>query len=132
MRMFRFMNEVNESTGGAVAATSTTKHVARKRASKKAKKVAKKAAKVPAIRGHVYELTDKGRTKLDPKEISDQQVFILSFLKQHGGKARTADIADAASKDKKGFPCTQPHKRAVAYYMTDWKNQGFLRFAKAA
>lgn len=101
------------------------KKAAKKPAAKKA--AAKKDSAPREARGHVYELTKAGE-KLDPKEVSAQQAFIHKFFRTHGGKATVAQVAAAAEKDEKNFPCRQPRKRAVAYYFTDWKNKGLLKF----
>lgn len=108
-----------------MATATVTPNVETTRKTRKTSK-AKKAAKVISIRGHEYELTAKGRS-LKTDDFKDQQLFILRYFKAHGSKARVADVAAAAAKDKKGFPCTQPHKRAVAYYFTEWKRLGLLR-----
>lgn len=123
-------NTTTEQTTTETAAPA--KKAAKKGKAKKAAKKAtsKKAPKVSKPRGHKYELTDKGRNKLEADKISAQQKFILRELKK--GPKSVATLDEAARGDKQGFPTTQPPKRAIAYYLTAWKNEGFVRFAKEA
>jgi hypothetical protein len=115
------------STPAATSKPRRTKSATKKTA--KAKKSPKaKAKKEAGPRGKVYVIKNE---KKIPEKISAQAKFILSHIRRHKG-ARVADISDAAAKDKKGFPCTQPVKRAVAFYTTKFKKEGILDFAKSA
>lgn len=117
----------------AIPAAEMLKPARTKSATKKAKKApkakAKKAVKKDAApRGKVYIIKNE---KKIPEKLSDQAKFILAHIRRHKG-ARVAEISAAAAADKKGFPCTQPVKRAVAFYTTKFKGEGILDFAKSA
>lgn len=122
------MTESTNTTTETTTATPKTKKA--RKASAKGKKVSKKAAaKVAKPRGHKYELTAKGE-KMETAKISPQQQFIHKALRR--GAKTSAELATLAESDKKGFPTTQPAKRAIAFYLTEWKGKGLAKFASAA
>ena len=94
----------------------------------------KSKAKNPGTKprgGNRYMIVDE--TMIRPK-LSTQAVFILKSLMDAGAdgltKKEIAELAEKAGQSE--FPCTQPYDRAVGFYLSTFKNEGALAFAKAS
>ena len=74
---------------------------------------------------HAYELTAKGVEQL--KDATRQQAVIFAALK---GKQLTG--AQLAQRVARSLKTKQEPQLVVGYYLTTWKADGLVRFAKAA
>lgn len=114
----------------AKKATKSAKKAAKKVVAKKA--VAKKAPvknEEKGPRGHRYFISNKGNIR---EKLSPQGVFIIEELKSAGktGLTKAELVSRAIKAGQKGFPTNQPHDRAIGFYLSQFKNEEALDFAK--
>jgi polyphosphate kinase 2 (PPK2 family) len=122
--------EVTPSPAAAAPKKRAAKKSGAKKAAKKApaKSPAKKEATDRAPRGHAYKLVKKSAL---PEKLSVQGAFIIEKLEAAGKDGLTkAKLAKMAENAPSKFPCTQPHDRAVGFYLSKFKSTGALDWVK--
>jgi polyphosphate kinase 2 (PPK2 family) len=122
--------EVTTSPAAAAPKKRAAKKSGAKKAAKKApaKSPAKKEATDRAPRGHAYKLVKKSAL---PEKLSVQGAFIIEKLEAAGKDGLTkAKLAKMAENAPSKFPCTQPHDRAVGFYLSKFKSTGALDWVK--
>jgi polyphosphate kinase 2 (PPK2 family) len=126
--------EVTPSPAAAAPKKRAAKKSGAKKAAKKApakspaKKAAKKEATDRAPRDHAYKLVKKSAL---PEKLSVQGAFIIEKLEAAGKDGLTkAKLAKMAENAPSKFPCTQPHDRAVGFYLSKFKSTGALDWVR--
>jgi len=88
----------------------------------KSKPAAKKATdkKKPGVRGNTYVLTASGKKGL--ADIGGQGAIIRDCLASNG------PLTSAQIDEKVGKKIGATSKKAIGYYLCQWKNDGFVKF----